>query len=272
MRKFFFALAIISLTAGAPAQSGNEPDRNVLVASVSVTSDSKISSENLVDVRAQIQNQRYSEIDLREISAIIRYTLQTKGYFKAQVGEPEVKVLEKSGLNSTIAVTLPIDQGEVYRLREISFSNNKVFSSPQLRSHFAIGAGALFDTEKIRLGLEALRTLYASKGYINFTPVPNTQTDEAARLISLNVDVDEGAQFRFGPLEFAGEEPRPGVGQKLLAAWQSYVGKVCDPSVAENFWKEQLAPILPPESHFQNVVEQRPRGQEHIVVYKVTFP
>jgi len=272
MRKFVVALAIISLSASLSAQTDNDRNRNVVVAALSVTSDSRISSSNLEDIRAQIQNQRYSEDALSEIGASVRYALQTRGYFKSRVGEPEVKVLERSALGSTIAVTLPIDQGEQYRLREISFSNNKVFSSAQLRSHFDIGAGDIFNTKKIRLGLEELRKLYGSDGYINFTPVPNTQTDEAARLVSLNVDVDEGAQFRFGPLELAGEEPRPGVGQKLVVAWQPYVGKVCDPTLAESFWKEHLIPFLPSGSHVQDVVEQSVHPQEHIVAYKVTFP
>lgn len=37
--------------------------------------------------------------------------------------------------------------------------------------------------------------LIANWGFINFTPIPNTQVDESALTISLVIDFDEGKRF-----------------------------------------------------------------------------
>ena len=73
-----------------------------------------------------------------------------------------------------------------------------------LRALFKIKDGDIFDTEAIRKGLESLRKAYAALGYINFTPVPNTDADDEKKLISLRIDLDEGKQFYVRRIEFQG--------------------------------------------------------------------
>jgi outer membrane protein insertion porin family len=90
-------------------------------------------------------------------------------------------------------------------LKEITFSGNKAIrNNAALRSAFKIKDGDIFDTEAIRKGLDELRKSYAALGYINFTPVPNTEADDDKRLISLRIDVDEGKQFYVRRIEFQG--------------------------------------------------------------------
>ena len=73
-----------------------------------------------------------------------------------------------------------------------------------LRALFKIKDGDIFDTEAIRKGLESLRKAYAALGYINFTPVPNTEADDEKKLITLRIDLDEGKQFFVRRIEFQG--------------------------------------------------------------------
>jgi outer membrane protein insertion porin family len=148
-------------------------------------------------------------------------------------------------MQSTVAVLLEISEGQQYRLREIAFSGNKV-SAQELRQQFAIGNGEIFDVEKIRLGLEQLRRLYAARGYINFSPVPNTEADDANRVITLRIDFDEGKQFHYGKLTMLGNELHPGDWGKILNAWRFTEGEVYNAEEVEKFWTD-IAPYLPPE-------------------------
>ena len=103
----------------------------------------------------------------------------------------------------------------------------------------------MFDVEQIRKGLEEIRNLYASRGYINFTPVPNTEPDEDRAVVTLKIDCDEGKQFHFDKLAVAGRELHPGDGEKILAAWKPSEGSVYNQDQVEEFWKD-IAPFLPP--------------------------
>ncbi len=102
-------------------------------------------------------------------------------------------------------IKLPVEEGDRFRLKEITFSGNKaVTDTSRLRALFKIKDGDIFDTEAIRKGLENLRKAYAALGYINFTPVPNTDADDEKKTISLRIDLDEGKQFYVRRIEFQG--------------------------------------------------------------------
>jgi outer membrane protein insertion porin family len=58
--------------------------------------------------------------------------------------------------------------------------------------------------EMMRKGLKNLRDAYGEHGYINFTPVPNTEIDEEHKLITVTFDLDEGAQYSVRRIEFKG--------------------------------------------------------------------
>ena len=100
---------------------------------------------------------------------------------------------------------MPIDEGEQYRLGSITFKNNKAVSNIKaLRALFPIKDGDIFAREKVAKGPGNLRKAYGQLGYINFTSVPNTTFDEEKKLVSLDIDVDEGKQFYVRRIEFAG--------------------------------------------------------------------
>jgi outer membrane protein insertion porin family len=157
----------------------------------------------------------YDSTKLSEDAERVRYYYQTKGYFKALVADPKTQIHDTSGVRwywpfksspgKAVDITLPVEEGERYRLKEITFSGNKaVTNTAGLRALFKIKDGEIFDTEAVRKGLEGLRKAYAALGYINFTPVPNTEADDEKKLISLRIDVDEGKQFFVRRIEFQG--------------------------------------------------------------------
>jgi outer membrane protein insertion porin family len=157
----------------------------------------------------------YDSTKLSEDAERVRYFYQTKGYFKALVGDPKTQIHDTSGVRwyfpfksspgKAVDITMPVEEGQRYRLKEITFTGNKAVKNTQaLRNLFKIKDGEVFDTEAIRKGLEALRKAYAGLGYINFTPVPNTDADDEKRLISLRIDLDEGKQFYVRRIEFQG--------------------------------------------------------------------
>ena len=118
---------------------------------------------------------------------------------------------------------MPVEEGDQYRLKEITFTGNKAVSDTRaLRAQFKIKDGDIFDTEAIRKGLENLRKAYAALGYINFTPVPNTDPDDEKKTITLKIDLDEGKQFYRPPHRVPGQHhharqghpPRTGPGRR----------------------------------------------------------
>jgi outer membrane protein insertion porin family len=53
-------------------------------------------------------------------------------------------------------------------------------------------------------GLENLKNAYGELGYINYTPVPIPSLDEENRLVSFNIEIDEGKQFHIAGITVLG--------------------------------------------------------------------
>jgi outer membrane protein assembly factor BamA len=129
---------------------------------------------------------------------------QDRGYFKARV-TGETRTLGVSPESQRIALSVQVEEGLRYNLKDITFKNNKaIVDVDTLRGFFQIADGEVFSREKIAKGLDDLRRAYGEIGFINFTSVPDTQFDDESGLISLVIDLDEGKQFRTGSVKVLG--------------------------------------------------------------------
>lgn len=146
----------------------------------------------------------------------VREEYQNRGYYKVGIPEPKVEIhdtghtgfhipLIQHGPGKGVDITISVEEGDQYKLGSITFKNNKAIqNTAALRGLFAIKDGDVFSREKIAKGLESLRKAYGQYGYINFTSIPNTTFDEDKKLVSLEIDLDEGKQFSVRRIEFQG--------------------------------------------------------------------
>jgi outer membrane protein insertion porin family len=158
----------------------------------------------------------YDATKLEEDTERVRAEYQNRGYFKAGVSDPKTEIhdtghkgahipLIQAGPGKAVDITMPIEEGDKYRLGKITFKNNKAISNvAALRAQFPLKDGDLFSRDKIAKGLEALRKAYGQFGYINYTGVPSTTFDDDKKLAFLEIDIDEGKQFYVRRIEFTG--------------------------------------------------------------------
>jgi surface antigen-like variable number repeat protein len=158
---------------------------------------------------------------------------QDRGYFKVQV-TGDTTTLTSSPPNQRIALIVQVDEGQRYNLGGITFKNNKVIRDTELlRGFFPIKDGDVFSREKIAKGLENLRKAYGDLGYINFVSIPNTNFEDEEKLISLDVDLDEGKQFYIGGVNILGlDEPAR---QELLKDFPIKRGQIYNTTLWESF-------------------------------------
>jgi outer membrane protein insertion porin family len=97
-----------------------------------------------------------------------------RGYVKAQVGQPQLRVLEdeQDGRTRWVELQIPVTEGPRYRIGEINFSGNTVVKSEGLRPLFKMAPGDWFNEKNIRKGFEKAREVYGTGGYFEFTGAP----------------------------------------------------------------------------------------------------
>jgi hypothetical protein len=171
------------------------------------------------------------------IPSRVRYALQERGYFRAEVGDAETTIVSESPTGEVVDVAVRVNPGSIYKLQELILAGNRAFPAEQLRAQLPFSPGDLFTTEKVRVGLDNLRKLYADEGYINFIPVPRTTVFEDRRGIMLRITFQEGARFYFGDLNLTGLPLKPGTAQALEADWSLRKGESYSPTGLDAFLK-----------------------------------
>jgi outer membrane protein insertion porin family len=158
----------------------------------------------------------YDATKLEEDTERVRAEYQNRGYFKVGVSDPKTEIhdtgskgvhipLFQPGPGKAVDITMPIEEGDKYRLGKITFKGNKAITNTvALRNLFPLKDGDVFSRDKISKGIEALRKAYGEYGYINYTAVPNTTFDDDKKLAFIEFDIDEGKQFYVRRIEFAG--------------------------------------------------------------------
>ncbi|MCU1324579.1 MAG: outer membrane protein assembly complex, YaeT protein [Acidobacteriaceae bacterium] len=151
---------------------------------------------------------------LDEDTERVRQAYRDRGYFKALTSEPTTHTRDAGGLNpftlrpstgKRIDILMPVEEGQRYKLGGITFSGNKdVTNTKVLRAQFTQKDGEYFNATLFGKGLEQLRKAYGSLGYINMVGTPIPTTDEAKKLVSLNIEIDEGKKFFVSRIEFTG--------------------------------------------------------------------
>ncbi len=114
-----------------------------------------------------------------------------------------------------VAVRFDIDEGRVARIKQINIVGNKVFDDDDLLDLFTLRPSGLFSVftksdqyskQKLAADLEALRSYYLDRGFINFR-IDSTQVSITPdkRDIYITINVSEGNLFKVRDVRLAGD-------------------------------------------------------------------
>ena len=160
----------------------------------------------------------YDVSKLEEDKDRIRQFYQDHGYFMARVLDSTVNLRDvgvermrismfKSGIPGKAAdITIPIEEGGLYRLSKMTFVNIKLFRTTNFlqKNVFQINDGDVFSTAKLRKGIEEMKKLYGEFGYIDFVLEPSFAPVPQIGKINVTLAADEGKQFFVRRIDFSG--------------------------------------------------------------------
>lgn len=121
----------------------------------------------------------YQEGKFEEDADQIVAYYRDRGYIGARVGEPSLRYVEDSADRKTrwVILSVPIMEGQRYRVGNLSFQGNTVVKTEALRSLFKLAPGDWYSDKAIKKGYEKARELYGAAGYYQFNLVPITKPE-----------------------------------------------------------------------------------------------
>ena len=257
------ALLVLDL-CGAPtsfSQSRETVGKEVSV-DVVVHSPVTLTPAERQELRAEVRKFGRDQSGWDQAEEIVRELYADKGFFKADVVTVQTPTIKENVL------VLRASPGKRYHLVHISWRGNTVFSESELANLIPFRPGELFNRTKVAEGLNAAQKLYYSRGFINYTCIPEPEIDDAAATLAFKMDVDEGRQFRFGELQLEGMEVAHR--EILLSAWQGLRGRPYNAEDADKFFHRYFSspwPNIRPENYTVRRIDEA----NHSVNYSLHF-
>ena len=175
-----------------------------------------------------------SGIEVFELEQI-RPVYLAHGFLQVKFGPPAVTFpadAKEPGARK-VTVTIPIEPGPVYNWNGITWKGNYSVASENLEDFVKLQTGDVADGMKIEAAIEAARTLYSQRGYLDAKIDAVPKFDDAGKRVSYAVTVEEGPQYHMGKLILTGLSLD---GEKRIrAAWKIAPGEVFDKNVYDNF-------------------------------------
>jgi len=170
------------------------------------------------------------EADLENIRDLYR----DHGYFYALPKEPETKMVDTKhswpfffwswGRGKRVDLTIPIEEGDQYRLGRFVIRGNTVFKKEFLEHFLQLKPGDIFAMGRVRKVMETYTKVYGQLGYINFTAEPDIEADNKRHLINLALDFNEDKQYFVHRIEFSGNtKTRDKVIRRELLVDEGYI-------------------------------------------------
>ncbi|HET8966074.1 MAG TPA: outer membrane protein assembly factor BamA [Candidatus Acidoferrum sp.] len=170
-----------------------------------------------------VMHKTYDRDKLNEdLEVGIRGMYQDNGYFRVLVKEPilenidtrnnklgmPVPVLGKSN-GKAVNMTIPIEEGPRYKmgtLKIVSADPDKALSLKveALKGAFPIKQGDILNVSKLRKAMKDYTSIYGEYGFIDFTPEPDFDIDDANKIINLTLKFDEQKQYYVRRIDFSG--------------------------------------------------------------------
>lgn len=205
----------------------------------------------------------------------------SRGYLKAAFGDPEPKVVKMPSDESeegpkhltVVDVTFAVTPGQQYKLKNLDWDGNHVFSTEELQKMVRAKAGEPANTMRIRDNLKDIQKLYASKGYVTAALKAEAIFGDAPGTVVIRLEIKEGPEFKMGELEFRGLDNS--LTAKLREAWKIRPGEVYDAGYLEEYLTEAhklLPPSLDWEVDPHTTANIRDKTVDVDLVYSVKAP
>ena len=142
----------------------------------------------------------YKKENLRRDQQLIRWLYMDRGYMDAKVGEPQVTL---SPSKDGIYISFYISEGEKFKVGQIDFSGDLIFSKLELRKLLSLKTGEVFKYSFLQRDLMAVQTKYGDEGYAFANVNPRFSTQGGSE-IHLLLDIQKGEQVHINHINISG--------------------------------------------------------------------
>jgi outer membrane protein insertion porin family len=148
----------------------------------------------------------FDDAEFQEDLDKVRKVYGEAGYKNLVVGEAQITIggsEAEDGGKRKLLLTIPIEEGQRWRLGEIRIEGNEKFEDAVLLGMFREPRGGWLRSNVIEDGVTAVDELYKNTGHL-FASVGSELVERDGEVADVVITIEEGDQFKIGRIEFEG--------------------------------------------------------------------
>jgi outer membrane protein insertion porin family len=164
------------------------------------------------------------------------------GHLKVAFAPPTVKPESSANCRSGVDLTIPVDEGQVYKWNKAEWSGNQSLNATELDTILDMKSGQPVNGMKLDKATAQIQKAYGRKGYLTVRVRGIPEFDDSLATVVYKVDLLEGPQFRMGQLTTKGFPEREA--RMLRDRWELKPGDIFDDGYVSEFSKKHIGTIL----------------------------
>jgi outer membrane protein assembly factor BamA len=144
-----------------------------------------------------------SDVGLFAKAALVPVYTQ-RGYLKAAFQAAQPSLSASGACANAVVVTLPVAEGLQYHWNDPVWSGNQAYSAQELNAELKLKQGDVADSMKIDKSWVGVYGVYGKKGHLRVRLKLDPVFDDTRRLVTYQVALTEGPQYRMGQVTIAG--------------------------------------------------------------------
>jgi outer membrane protein insertion porin family len=183
-------------------------------------------------------NKFVSLFSVNTLFPLYREVGQLKAAFAPPRAKPEASATCKSGVD----LTIPVDEGLVYKWDKAEWSGVTAFTAQELNGMLGMQNGQPANGNKLDKAAKEIQKAYGRKGYLMavFGSVPNF--NDTAQTVVYKMEMREGPQFRMG--RFITKGFSESTDKTLHDRWNLKTGDVFDQGYSMDFSQKQINELM----------------------------
>jgi len=214
-----------------------------------------IEETKLIEGAKELKGNEYSRkfvssFAASNLLAFYREVGQLKATFAPPLAKPEATANCKSGVD----LTIPVDEGAIYKWDRAEWSGNKVLTAEELNPLLGMSAGQPANGVKLDNAPKEIKKAYGRKGHLLARVTSQPEFDDAAQTVVYKMNVVEGPEFRMGQFITRGFSETET--KELKSRWALKTGDVFDDGYSDEFSKKHFREVL-----VNNVLRRQAEGK-----------
>jgi outer membrane protein insertion porin family len=133
--------------------------------------------------------------------AMLAFFYGNSGYIQAKFAKPRVTLSQD---RRYVDIVIDVDEGPQFRIGDVAFDGDLLFSEEELREGFELKKGDIFSTGLLQGEIIKLTDKYGDEGYAFANPIPRPRIQEGKQIVDLLISIEPGEKAYWGKITVSG--------------------------------------------------------------------